>query len=145
MKINDYSLDELKLKIYNIQKSFREFLENEGIDTDYMDVDKTPIGDNISQFSKQYILDNMVFIIESDKKIIWKVDDTYDERWPEVYSGEFNIDELDNYNALQYAQDMIGKLIRDLEYSIRRHGEDIEYEKGGLKEFKIIQEKLWKI
>ena len=145
MKINDYSLDELKLKIYNIQKSFREFLENEGIDTDYMDVDKTPIGDNISQFSKQYILDNMVFIIESDKKIIWKVDDTYDERWPEVYSGEFNIDELDNYDALQYARNMIEKLIIDLEYSIRRHGEDIEYEKGGLKEFKIIQEKLWKI
>ena len=48
MKINDYSLDELKLKIYNIQKSYRELLENVGIDTDYMDTDKTPIGDNIS-------------------------------------------------------------------------------------------------
>lgn len=145
MKINDYSLDELKLKIHSIQKSCRELLENVGMDTDYMDVDKTPIGDNISQFSEKYILDNMVFIIESDKKIIWKVDDTYDERWPEVYSGEFNIDELDNYNALQYAQDMIGKLIRDLEYSIRRHEEDMEYEKIGLEEFKIIQEKLWKL
>ena len=145
MKINDYSLDELKLKIHSIQKSCRELLENVGMDTDYMDVDKTPIGDNISQFSEKYILDNMVFIRESDKKIIWKVDDTYDERWPEVYSGEFNIDELDNYNALQYAQDMIGKLIRDLEYSIRRHEEDMEYEKIGLEEFKIIQEKLWKL
>lgn len=144
MKINNYSLDELKLKIHSIQKSYEEFLENVGIDTDYMDVDKTPVGDNISQFSEKHILDNMVFIIESNKKIIWKLDDTYDERWPEVYSGEFNIDELDNYDALQYAQDMVEKLIRDLEYSIRRHGEDIEYEKKGLEEFKAIKEKLWK-
>ena len=145
MKINDYSLDELKLKIYNIQKSYRELLENVGIDTDYMDTDKTPIEDNISQFSEKYILDNMVFIIESSEKIIWKIDDTYDERWPEVYSGEFNIDELDNYDALQYAQDMVEKLIRDLEYSIRRHGEDIEYEKRGLEEFKAVKEKLRKL
>ena len=127
MKINNYSLDELKLKIHSIQKSYEEFLEKVGIDTDYMDVDKTPVGDNISQFSEKHILDNMVFIIENNKKIIWKLDDTYDERWPEVYSGEFNIDELDNYDALQYAQDMVEKLIRDLEYSIRRRGEDIEY------------------
>ena len=144
MKINNYSLDELKLKIYNIQKSYQEFLENVGIDTDYMDVDKTPVGDNISHFSEKHILDNMVFIIESNKKIIWKLDDTYDERWPEVYSGEFNINELDNYDALQYAQDMVEKLIRDLEFSIRRHNEDIEYERKGLEEFKIIKEKLWK-
>ena len=141
MKINNYSLDELKLKIYNIQKSYQEFLENVGIDTDYMDVDKTPVGDNISHFSEKHILDNMVFIIESNKKIIWKLDDTYDERWPEVYSGEFNINELDNYDALQYAQDMVEKLIRDLEFSIRRHNEDIEYERKGLEEFKIIKEK----
>lgn len=145
MKINNYSLDELKLKIHSIQKSYEEFLEKVGIDTDYMDVDKTPVGDNISQFSEKHILDNMVFIIESNKKIIWKLDDTYDERWPEVYSGEFNIDELDNYDALQYAQDMVEKLIRDLEHSIRRHGEDIEYEKKGLEEFKAIKEKLWKL
>ena len=144
MKINNYSLDELKLKIHSIQKSYEEFLEKVGIDTDYMDVDKTPVGDNISQFSEKHILDNMVFIIENNKKIIWKLDDTYDERWPEVYSGEFNIDELDNYDALQYAQDMVEKLIRDLEYSIRRRGEDIEYEKKGLEEFKAIKEKLWK-
>lgn len=39
---------------------------------------------------------------------------------------------------------MVEKLIRDLEYSIRRHGEDIEYEKKGLEEFKAIKEKLWK-
>lgn len=145
MKINNYSLDELKLKIYNIQKSYRELLENVGIDTDYMDVDKTPVGDNISQFSEKHILDNMVFIIESNKKIIWKLDDTYDERWPEVYSGEFNIDKLDNYDVLQYARNMIEKLIIDLECSIRRHGEDIEYEQRGLEEFKAIKEKLWKI
>lgn len=145
MKINNYSLDELKLKIYSIQKSYRELLENVGMDTDYMDVDKTPIGDNISQFSEKYILDNMVFTIESSKKIIWKVDDTYDERWPEVYSGEFDIDKLDNYNVLQYAQDMVEKLIRDLEFSIRRYGEDIEYEKKSLEEFKAVKEKLWKI
>ena len=144
MKINNYSLDELKLKIHSIQKSYEEFLEKVGIDTDYMDVDKTPVGDNISQFSEKYILDNMVFIIESNKKIIWKLDDTFDERWPVVYSGEFNIDELDNYDALQYARNMIEKLIIDLEYSIRRHGEDIEYEKKGLEEFKAIKEKLWK-
>ena len=31
MKINNYSLDELKLKIHNIQKSYRELLENVGI------------------------------------------------------------------------------------------------------------------
>ena len=142
MKINNYSLDELKLKIHSIQKSYEEFLEKVGIDTDYMDVDKTPVGDNISQFSEKYILDNMVFIIENNKKIIWKLDDTYDERWPEVYSGEFNIDELYSYNALQYAQDMVEKFIRDLEYSIRRHGEDIEYEKKGLEEFKAVKEKL---
>lgn len=37
------------------------------------------------------------------------------------------------------------KLIRDLEYSIRRHGEDIEYEKKGLEEFKAVKEKLWKL
>ena len=72
MKINNYSLDELKLKIHSIQKSYRELLENVGMDTDYMDVDKTPVGDNISQFSEKHILDNMVFIIESNKKIIWK-------------------------------------------------------------------------
>lgn len=145
MKINDYSLDELKLKIYNIQKSFRELLENEGIDTDYMDVDKTPIGDNISHFEEGDILDNMEFIIENDRTITWKMDYTYDERWSEVYSGKFKIDELDSYDALQYARDMVGRLIRDLEFSIRRHEEDIEYEKGGLKEFKIIQEKLWRL
>ena len=145
MKINNYSLDELKLKIYNIQKSYKELLENVGMDTDYMDVDKTPVGDNISQFSEKYVLENMEFTIEDNRTITWKLDDTYDERWPEVYSGEFDINELDNYDALQYAQDMVEKLIRDLEYSIRRHGEDIEYEKRGLEEFKIIKEKLWKI
>jgi len=31
MKINNYSLDELKLKIHSIQKSYRELLENVGI------------------------------------------------------------------------------------------------------------------
>ena len=73
------------------------------------------------------------------------MDYTYDERWPEVYSGKFKIDELDSYDALQYAQDMVEKLIRDLECSIRRHGEDIEYEKKGLEEFKAVKEKLWKL
>lgn len=145
MKINNYSLDELKLKIYNIQKSYRELLENVGMDTDYMDVDKTPVGDNISQFSEEYVLENMEFTIEDNRTITWKIDSTYDERWPEVYSGRFRIDELDSYNALQYAQDMVEKLIRDLEFSIRRHNEDIEYEKRGLEEFKTIKEKLWKI
>lgn len=145
MKINNYSLDELKLKIHSIQKSYRELLENVGMDTDYMDTDKTPIGDNISQFSEKYVLENMVFIIESGEKIIWKIDDTYDERWSEVYSGEFNIDELDNYSALEYGRNMIEKLIEDLEYSVRRHGEDIEYEKRGLEEFKAVKEKLWKL
>ena len=144
MKINNYSLDELKLKIYNIQKSYRELLENVGMDTDYMDVDKTPVGDNISHFDEEYVFKNMEFTIKDDRTIIWKVDFTYDERWPEVYSGEFDINELDNYDALQYAQDMVEKLIKDLEYSIRRHGEDIEYERKGLEEFKIIREKLWK-
>lgn len=145
MKINNYSLDELKLKIYSIQKSYRELLENVGMDTDYMDVDKTPIGDNISHFEEEDILHNMEFTIENDRTITWKMDYTYDERWPEVYSGKFKIDELDSYDALQYAQDMVEKLIRDLEYSIRRHREDIEYEKRGLEEFKSIKEKLWKI
>lgn len=145
MKINDYSLDELKLKIYNIQKSYRELLENVGMDTDYMDTDKTPIGDNISHFEEENILHNMEFIIKNDRTITWKMDYTYDERWPEVYSGKFKIDELDSYDALQYAQDMVEKLIRDLEYSIRRHGEDIEYEKKGLEEFKAVKEKLWKL
>ena len=118
MKINDYSLDELKLKIYNIQKSYRELLENVGMDTDYMDVDKTPVGDNISQFSEKYVLENMEFTIEDNRTITWKIDSTYDERWPEVYSRRFRIDEIDSYNALQYAQDMVEKLIRDLEFSI---------------------------
>lgn len=145
MKINDYSLDELKLKIYNIQKSYRELLENVGMDTDYMDTDKTPIGDNISHFEEEDILHNMEFTIENDRTVTWKMDYTYDERWPEVYSGKFKIDELDSYDALQYAQDMVEKLIRDLEYSIRRHGEDIEYEKKGLEEFKAVKEKLWKL
>ena len=140
MKINDYSLDELKLKIYNIQKSYRELLENVGMDTD-----KTPIGDNISHFEEEDILHNMEFTIENDRTVTWKMDYTYDERWPEVYSGKFKIDELDSYDALQYAQDMVEKLIRDLEYSIRRHGEDIEYEKKGLEEFKAVKEKLWKL
>lgn len=145
MKINDYSLDELKLKIYNIQKSYRELLENVGMGTDYMDTDKTPIGDNISHFEEEDILHNMEFTIENDRTVTWKMDYTYDERWPEVYSGKFKIDELDSYDALQYAQDMVEKLIRDLEYSIRRHGEDIEYEKKGLEEFKAVKEKLWKL
>lgn len=145
MKINDYSLDELKLKIHSIQKSYRELLENVGMDTDYMDTDKTPIGDNISHFEEEDILHNMEFTIENDRTVTWKMDYTYDERWPEVYSGKFKIDELDSYDALQYAQDMVEKLIRDLEYSIRRHGEDIEYEKKGLEEFKAVKEKLWKL
>lgn len=145
MKINNYSLDELKLKIHSIQKSYRELLENVGMDTDYMDTDKTPIGDNISHFEEEDILHNMEFTIENDRTITWKMDYTYDERWPEVYSGKFKIDELDSYDALQYAQDMVEKLIRDLEYSIRRHGEDIEYEKKGLEEFKAVKEKLWKL
>lgn len=145
MKINDYSLDELKLKIHSIQKSYRELLENVGMDTDYMDTDKTPIGDNISHFEEEDILHNMEFTIENDRTITWKMDYTYDERWPEVYSGKFKIDELDSYDALEYARNMIEKLIIDLEYSIRRHGEDIEYEQRGLEEFKAIKEKLWKI
>ena len=145
MKINNYSLDELKLKIHSIQKSYRELLENVGMDTDYMDTDKTPIGDNISHFEEEDILHNMEFTIENDRTITWKMDYTYDERWPEVYSGKFKIDELDSYDALQYAQDMVEKLIRDLECSIRRHGEDIEYEKKGLEEFKAVKEKLWKL
>ena len=144
MKINDYSLDELKLKIYNIQKSYKELLEDIGMDVDYMDIDVTPIGDNISHFDEEYVFKNMEFTIKDDRTIIWKVDFTYDERWPEVYSGEFDINELDNYDALQYAQNMIDKLIKDLDYSIRRHNEDIEYERKGLEEFKIIREKLWK-
>lgn len=145
MKINNYSLDELKLKIHSIQKSYRELLENVGMDTDYMDTDKTPIGDNISHFEEEDILHNMEFTIENDRTITWKMDYTYDERWPEVYSVKFKIDELDNYDALEYARNMIEKLIIDLEYSIRRHREDIEYEKRGLEEFKSIKEKLWKI
>lgn len=145
MKINNYSLDELKLKIHSIQKSYRELLENVGMDTDYMDTYKTPIGDNISHFEEEDILHNMEFTIENDRTITWKMDYTYDERWPEVYSGKFKIDELDNYDALEYARNMIEKLIIDLEYSIRRHREDIEYEKRGLEEFKSIKEKLWKI
>ena len=145
MKINNYSLDELKLKIHSIQKSYRELLENVGMDTDYMDTDKTPIGDNISHFEEEDILHNMEFTIENDRTITWKMDYTYDERWPEVYSGKFKIDELDSYDALEYARNMIEKLIIDLEYSIRRHREDIEYEKRGLEEFKSIKEKLWKI
>lgn len=145
MKINNYSLDELKLKIYNIQKSYRELLENIGMDVDYMDIDITPIGDNISHFDEEYVFKNMEFTIKDDRTIIWKVDLTYDERFPEVYSGDFKIDELDSYDAFQYAKDMIEKLIRDLEFSIRRHNENIEYERKGLEEFKIIQEKLWKL
>ena len=115
------------------------------MDVDYMDIDVTPIGDNISHFDEEYVFKNMEFTIKNDRTIIWKVDFTYDERWPEVYSGEFDINELDNYDALQYAQNMIDKLIKDLDYSIRRHNEDIEYERKGLEEFKSIKEKLWKI
>ena len=144
MKINDLTVKELTLKILNIQQSYLDLVEKAELDIDYIDIDDTPIGDNITSLREDYVVENITFTVENSGIITWKIDCTYDADWPEVYSGKFKMSELSDSENHRHACYLVEKAINDLEFSKQQAKKTLSNYEENMNRLKKYKENLWR-
>lgn len=116
MKINNYTIEEIILKLHKAQKKFVKAVDKLNIAESYKYELKTPMGDDISDFSEEYVLENITLYVQTDDDhICWKMRGfDYGEIHiePDMHSGAFTLEQLEE---LDVKKEIDKYLIRKLE------------------------------
>ena len=146
MKINNYTIEEIILKLHKTQKKFVKAIDRLNIAESYKYEIKTPVGDDISDFSEEYVLENITLYVQTDDDhICWKMRGfDYGEIHiePDMYSGAFTLEQLEE---LDVKKEIDKYLIRKLELEKSRYEnalKDLEWKEGNIKKLEAVLNKI---
>jgi len=146
MKINNYTIEEIILKLHKTQKKFVKAIDRLNIAESYKYEIKTPVGDDISDFSEEYVLENITLYVQTDDDhICWKMRGfDYGEIHiePDMHSGAFTLEQLEE---LDVKKEIDKYLIRKLELEKSRYEnalKDLEWKEGNIKKLEAVLNKI---
>ena len=146
MKINNYTIEEIILKLHKTQKKFVKAIDRLNIAEYYKYEIKTPVGDDISDFSEEYVLENITLYVQTDDDhICWKMRGfDYGEIHiePDMHSGAFTLEQLEE---LDVKKEIDKYLIRKLELEKSRYEnalKDLEWKEGNIKKLEAVLNKI---
>ena len=146
MKINNYTIEEIILKLHKTQKKFVKAIDRLNIAEFYKYEIKTPVGDDISDFSEEYVLENITLYVQTDDDhICWKMRGfDYGEIHiePDMHSGAFTLEQLEE---LDVKKEIDKYLIRKLELEKSRYEnalKDLEWKEGNIKKLEAVLNKI---
>ena len=142
MKINNYTIEEIILKLHKTQKKFVKAIDRLNIDETHKYELKTLMGDDISDFSKEYVLENVTLYVQTgDDHICWKMRGfDYGEIHiePDMHSGAFTLEQLEE---LDVKKEIDKYLIRKLELEKSRYEnalKDLEWKEENIKKLEAV-------
>lgn len=142
MKINNYTIEEIILKLHKTQKKFVKAIDRLNIDETHKYELKTLMGDDISDFSKEYVLENVTLYVQTgDDHICWKMRGfDYGEIHiePDMHSGAFTLEQLEE---LDVKKEIDKYLIRKLELEKSRYEnalKDLEWKEENIKKLEDV-------
>ena len=146
MKINNYTIEEIILKLHKTQKKFVKAIDRLNIDETHKYELKTLMGDDISDFSKEYVLENVTLYVQTgDDHICWKMRG-FDYREihiePDMHSGAFTLEQLEE---LDVKKEIDKYLIRKLELEKSRYEnalKDLEWKEENIKKLEAVLNKI---
>jgi hypothetical protein len=146
MKINNYTIEEIILKLHKTQKKFVKAIDRLNMAESYKYEIKTPVGDDISDFSEEYVLENITLYVQTDDDhICWKMRGfDYGEIHiePDMHSGAFTLEQLEE---LDVKKEIDKYLIRKLELEKSRYEnalKDLEWKEGNIKKLEAVLNKI---
>ena len=146
MKINNYTIEEIILKLHKTQKKFVKAIDRLNIDETHKYELKTLMGDDISDFSKEYVLENVnLYVQTGDDHICWKMRGfDYGEIHiePDMHSGAFTLEQLEE---LDVKKEIDKYLIRKLELEKSRYEnalKDLEWKEENIKKLEAVLNKI---
>ena len=146
MKINNYTIEEIILKLHKTQKKFVKAIDRLNIDETHKYELKTLMGDDISDFSKEYVLENVTLYVQTgDDHICWKMRGfDYGEIHiePDMHSGAFTLEQLEQ---LDVKKEIDKYLIRKLELEKSRYEnalKDLEWKEENIKKLEAVLNKI---
>nr|DAN43900.1 MAG TPA: hypothetical protein [Caudoviricetes sp.] len=146
MKINNYTIEEIILKLHKTQKKFVKAIDRLNIAESYKYEIKTPVGDDISDFSEEYVLENITLYVQTDDDhICWKMRGfDYGEIHiePDMHSGAFTLEQLEEIDV---KKEIDKYLIRKLELEKSRYEnalKDLEWKEGNIKKLEAVLNKI---
>lgn len=146
MKINNYTIEEIILKLHKTQKKFVKAIDRLNIAESYKYEIKTPVGDDISDFSEEYVLENITLYVQTDDDhICWKMRGfDYGEIHiePDMHSGAFTLEQLEE---LDVKKEIDKYLIQKLELEKSRYEnalKDLEWKEGNIKKLEAVLNKI---
>lgn len=146
MKINNYTIEEIILKLHKTQKKFVKAIDRLNIDETHKYELKTLMGDDISDFSKEYVLENVTLYVQTgDDHICWKMRGfDYGEIHiePDMHSGAFTLEQLEE---LDVKKEIDKYLIRKLELEKSRYEnalKDLEWKEENIKKLEAVLNKI---
>lgn len=146
MKINNYTIEEIILKLHKTQKKFVKAIDRLNIAETYKYELKTPMGDDISDFSEEYVLENITLYVQTDDDhICWKMRGfDYGEIHiePDMHSGAFTLEQLEE---LDVKKEIDKYLIRKLELEKSRYEnalKDLEWKEENIKKLEAVLNKI---
>lgn len=146
MKINNYTIEEIILKLHKTQKKFVKAIDRLNMAESYKYEIKTPVGDDISDFSEEYVLENITLYVQTDDDhICWKMRGfDYGEIYiePDMHSGAFTLEQLEE---LDVKKEIDKYLIRKLELEKSRYEnalKDLEWKEGNIKKLEAVLNKI---
>ena len=149
MKINNYTIEEIILKLHKTQKKFVKAIDRLNIAESYKYEIKTPVGDDISDFSEEYVLENITLYVQTDDDhICWKMRGfDYGEIHiePDMHSGAFTLEQLEELEELDVKKEIDKYLIRKLELEKSRYEnalKDLEWKEGNIKKLEAVLNKI---
>lgn len=142
IKINNYTIEEIILKLHKTQKKFVKAIDRLNIDETHKYELKTLMGDDISDFSKEYVLENVTLYVQTgDDHICWKMRGfDYGEIHiePDMHSGAFTLEQLEE---LDVKKEIDKYLIRKLELEKSRYEnalKDLEWKEENIKKLEAV-------
>ena len=146
IKINNYTIEEIILKLHKTQKKFVKAIDRLNIDETHKYELKTLMGDDISDFSKEYVLENVTLYVQTgDDHICWKMRGfDYGEIHiePDMHSGAFTLEQLEE---LDVKKEIDKYLIRKLELEKSRYEnalKDLEWKEENIKKLEAVLNKI---
>ena len=146
IKINNYTIEEIILKLHKTQKKFVKAIDRLNIAETHKYELKTPMGDDISDFSEEYVLENITLYVQTDDDhICWKMRGfDYGEIHiePDMHSGAFTLEQLEE---LDVKKEIDKYLIRKLELEKSRYEnalKDLEWKEENIKKLEAVLNKI---